>query len=141
MGVHAVRHEKSQADVEKVEQFICDGALGNLRRGEHGDTYRQLRNVGRADGDGPSERLDRSGILPERPRPRPRCNIPTQACAWVDPTDQATVVGLGYEARDKSTMGTPVTDTEATEGWFGGEMVELTDVHLGDGDWIRSLTY
>ena len=58
----------------------------------------------------------------------------------MDPTDQTTVVGLDT-ARVKSTEQTPATDTEATDGWFGGEMVELTDVHLGDGDWIRSLTY
>ena len=48
-GIHAVRHEKPQADVEKGGAVHCDGALGDLRRGAHGDAYRQFRNVGRAD--------------------------------------------------------------------------------------------
>ena len=66
-------------------------------------------------------------------------HIPTQACAWVNPADQTEVVGLA-EAREKSTAETPAGATSATTGWFQGEVVELTDVDLGDGDWIRSLT-
>ena len=58
---------------------------------------------------------------------------------WVSPIDQTEVADLPM-ARNKSTGDTPVTDTTATHGWFLGEVVELTDVDLGDGDWIRSLT-
>ena len=57
----------------------------------------------------------------------------------MSPIDQTEVSGLDM-ARSKSTLNTPAIATSATSGWFQGEVVELTDVHLGDGDWIRSLT-
>ena len=57
----------------------------------------------------------------------------------MSPIDQTEIADLGM-ARSKSTAETPATDTVATHGWFMGELVDLTDVHLGDGDWIRSLT-
>ena len=71
-GVHAVRHEKSQADVEKVEQFIAMAHWATYVAANMGiltdnfETWVTLMTAG------PSERLDRSGILPERPRPRLR---------------------------------------------------------------------
>ena len=43
------------------------------------------------------------------------------------------VFGLD-EAREQSTGATPAHSTQRLlSGWFNGEMVELTDVHLGDG--------
>ena len=139
LGVHAVRHEKSQADVEKVEQFIAMAHWATYVAANMGiltdnfETWVELMVMGPQNASTVQEYFQSvHGLIEEK--------IPTQACAWVDPTDQTTVVGLNT-ARNKSTAETPATDTEATHGWFQGEMVELTDVHLGDGDWIRSLTY
>ena len=59
--------------------------------------------------------------------------IPKEACCWVNPTDGAEVVTLA-DARNKSTQ------DEGMTPWFDGEVVDLYDVDLGNGKWIRELT-
>ena len=58
--------------------------------------------------------------------------IPQEACAWVDPADATIVKTLG-SAREASTQG-------ETDPWFDGETVDLYDIDLGNGAWIRELT-
>ena len=137
-GIHAVRHEKPQADVEKAEQFIAMAHWGNYVAAHMGmliDNFETWveRMVEGAEHVSNTQELFMSVHGLDEPA------IPTQACAWVSPIDQTTVEGLNM-ARNKSTLNTPAIATVATDGWFGGEVVELTDIHLGDGDWIRSLT-
>ena len=59
--------------------------------------------------------------------------IPQEACAWVDPADADEVVALDV-ARNSSTQ-----DGNGN-AWFEGETVDLYDVDLGNGAWIRELT-
>ena len=112
VGVHAVRHEKPQADVEKVEQFIAMAHWATYVAANMGiltdnfETWVTLMTAGPQNASTVQEYFQSVHGLAEE-------HIPTQACSWVSATDQTEVVGLS-EARDKSTAGTPATDTEAT---------------------------
>ena len=138
LGVHAVRHEKPQADVEKAEQFIAMAHWATYVAAHMGmlidnfETWVELMVMGPQHATTTQDIFQSVHSLQEDV-------IPTQACAWVSPIDQVEVTGLDM-AREKSTAGTPAIATSATLGWFQGEVVDLTDVYLGDGDWIRSLT-
>ena len=57
--------------------------------------------------------------------------IPQEACAWVDPADASVVVALDV-ARMNSTQG--------DNPYFDGETVDLYDIDLRNGAWIRELT-
>ena len=105
IGVHAVRHEKSQADVEKVEQFIAMAHWATYVAANMGiltdnfETWVELMVMGPQNVSTVQEYFQSvHGLIEE--------TIPTQACAWVDPTDQTTVVGLNM-ARNKSTAEYP----------------------------------
>ena len=137
-GIHAVRHEKPQADVEKVEQFIAMAHWATYVAAHMGMLIDNFETWVATMATGPSSASTVQEYF-QSVHGLGDAKIPTQACAWVSLTDQTEVVGLDT-ARTESTAGTPATDTVATFGWFQGEMVELTDVHLGDGAWIRSLT-
>ena len=56
-GVHAVRHEKPQADVEKVEQFIAMAHWATYTAAHMGMLIDNFEIMGRADGRRPSARL------------------------------------------------------------------------------------
>ena len=137
-GIHEVRHEKPQADVEKAEQFIAMAHWATYVAAHMGmlidnfETWVELMVMG-------AEHVSTIQELFQSVHGIGEDKIPVQACAWVSPIDQTEIADPGM-ARTKSTLDTPVTDTVATGGWFIGEAVDLTDVYLGDGDWIRSLT-
>ena len=59
-------------------------------------------------------------------------DVPLEACTWVKPTD-AVAVALGV-SRKNSTQ-----DPDPTNQWFSGETVDLTEIDLGNGAWIRRL--
>ena len=107
MGVHAVRHEKPQADVEKVEQFIAMAHWATYVAANMGiltdnfETWVTLMTCWVL-----LERLDRSRILPKRPRPQRGEDTDAGVCVGGAPQTRRTVVGLD-EARNKSTMRYP----------------------------------
>ena len=59
--------------------------------------------------------------------------IPEEACVWVNPTDTSEVKKLGDSRNSSTQAGTG-------QAWFDGETVDLYDIDLGNGKWIRELT-
>ena len=57
-------------------------------------------------------------------------DIPTAACAWVNPNDGAAV---------NLNVAWSMSDSTADNGWFNGEDVDLTAVQLSNGGWIDLL--
>ena len=92
-GVHAVRHEKPQADVERVEQFIAMAHWATYVAAHMGiltdnfETWVELMVMGPQHASTVQEYFQSAHGLDED-------RIPTQACAWVSPVDQTEVVGL-----------------------------------------------
>ena len=138
LGVHAIRHEKPQADVENVEQFIAMAHWATYVTAHMGMLIDNFETWVDLMLEGPEHVLTAQEFF-QSVHNIVETAIPTQACAWVSPIDQVETSGL-IMARDSSTGNTPAVAADATAGWFIGERVDLTDVDLGDGAWIRSLT-
>ena len=100
-GIHAVRHEKPQADVERVEQFIAMAHWATYVAAHMGmlidnfETWVAMMVLGPEHASTIQEYFQSAHGLEENV-------IPTQACAWVSPIDQTEVTGL-MMARNKST--------------------------------------
>ena len=134
-GVHSVRHEKPQIDVARAEQFIAMGHWANYvvaHMAIDGDiTATQFEAWATAMALGASDVTTVQTYF-EKAHQLNEVDIPLEACAWVNPTD-AVAVAL-KNARKNSTQ-----DTEPTHQWFNGETVDLTEIDLGNGAWIRRL--
>ena len=134
-GVHSVRHEKPQVDVARAEQFIAMGHWANYvvaHMAIDGDitvaqfeAWATAMALGASDVTTVQSYFEKAHLLNE-------VDIPLEACAWVDP-DDAVAVEL-HTARKNSTQ-----ETDLTQQWFSGETVDLTEIDLGNGAWIRRL--
>ena len=132
-GVHAIRHEKPQIDVQRAEQFIAMAHWANYVVAHMTLTIDQFEAwvaqmiVGATDVTSIQTYFEQAHTLEEG-------TIPQEACAWANPND-AVAVNLSA-AREKSTQG-DAGDVEGT--WFENETAEITMVDLGNGAWIRRL--
>ena len=115
-----MRHEKPQADVERVEQFIAMAHWATYVAAHMGiltdnfETWVELMVLGPEHASTVQEYFQSAHGLGRADK------IPTQACAWVDPTDQTQVVGLNM-ARSGSTCSTPSqAPRQLRSGWFHG---------------------
>lgn len=132
-GVHAIRHEKPQIDVQRAEQFIAMAHWANYVVAHMTLTIDQFEAwvtqmiVGASDVTSIQTYFEKAHTLDDD-------KVPQEACTWANPND-AVAVDLG-EARANSTQG---SNGETADTWFLNETPEITTIDLGNGAWIRRL--
>lgn len=134
-GVHAIRHEKPQIDVQRAEQFIAMAHWANYLVAHMATITIDLFEawvtqmiVGASDVTSIQTYFEKAHLLDDS-------KVPLEACAWANPVDASAVI-LNL-AREKSTQGT--VNSGVTGTWFENEEPDLTMIDLGNGSWIRRL--
>ena len=125
-GIHAVRHEKPTHDTAVAEQFIAMAHWANYVAFNMSsididafEAWVEAMLEGALDITTVQEFFEKSHTIDDD-------QIPSEACAWADPTDAS-----------RDTLAEAKNNSTGSSGFFENETTDLTMVTLGNGEWIR----
>ena len=142
-GVLEVSHQKPLIDTQRALQFLPMAhwaAYVVAAMWRNGDlTIAQVEAwcmrmaMGSADSSNVQEYYENAHALEDT-------DIPQEACAWVNPEDAVAVNADMARQLSTNAQNTVLTaDGVAGEGYFTMQVVELTHVTFGGGDWIENI--